>query len=269
MNESRHQADDLVPDLLQKLETWECGNNSAQQFRYMLQMWRFVLSMTEKDDTGSCEDCDAIPYIPFDPGCFGLEMDQDSALLDAGCLGGYGLFDISIRRTKAGLSVPRMTGIDTDAESVRLGREMAALWARDTRVTFSESSCEEMPFTSETFDIVLARLLLPYVRVDQTLAEISRVLRPQGIVLFQIHAFRYYARQLLRSFRSARSPLYYLRALISGAAFGLSGRQPKHRWFSESALSAKLLVRLCRRHGLSLVWQGGQASKPLFAFKKG
>ncbi|MBM4149955.1 MAG: class I SAM-dependent methyltransferase, partial [Lentisphaerae bacterium] len=148
------------------------------------------------------------------------------------------------------------------------GREMAEAWARGLDVGFVEARTEALPIETGTADLVIARLLLPYVRMAAAVREMARVLKTGGVALIQVHAFRYYWSNLLARRRSPAELAYYGRPLVAGVLFALTGRQPSHRWFRETALSVAGLERLCGRFGLAPVWRGGFRRKPIVAFRK-
>jgi SAM-dependent methyltransferase len=64
--------------------------------------------------------------------------------------------------------------------------------ANSERVSFLRSKGENLPFAEESFDVVLCRLAIPYMNNRQTIREISRVLRPNGVFLLKTHAFAFY-----------------------------------------------------------------------------
>lgn len=236
--------------------------------RYAVQMWRFVLDVWDPNrgrDTGRPPpptiQCDAIPYVP---GELAEPAVEGGSILDVGSLAGYGLYD-SARRWPG---VTRLRGVDIDARTVALGRRLADVWAGGLDVGLEQADARQLPFETASFRLVVARLVLPYVRVRDAIGEMARVLEPGGAVLFQVHAFPYYARRLRRSLGNARTAFYFIRPMISGALFRATGRQPRHPWFSEVAMSRAWLTRLCRSAGLEGVWSGGFAPRPVVIFRK-
>jgi SAM-dependent methyltransferase len=262
---------EIISELGKKLGHIEEKTASCEKIvSYVLQMWKHALDNAASGDDsvniGEC--CDALPYVPFDVATLGLSLKSGSIALDLGCLGGYGLYDWTRRIRKEGRAIPRMIGVDSDSSSIQIAREMAETWARDLDLTFRVANCEKMDFASESIDFVIARLLIPYVRMEECLGEISRVLKSGGIVLFQLHSFRHYLAACRSHLGEPMQCFYYFRPLCSGAWFRLTGRQPKNRRFSETAVSAGTFVKFCGRFGLQPVWQGGFPRKPLVAFRK-
>jgi ubiquinone/menaquinone biosynthesis C-methylase UbiE len=91
-------------------------------------------------------------------------------------------------------------------------------------------SAEALPFTDAAFDVVLCRLALPYMNVRIALREMARVLVLGGVLVLQVHHLRYYLRQALRP-RSVAELVHALRVIARGAAFELTGRQPRGEVF--------------------------------------
>lgn len=253
--------------LRERLARWKRDSSAAA---YAVQMWNYTLDAlesghTEKDNT---ENCDAVPYVCLEPESFGVKLDARSRVLDLGCLAGYGLFDFAARRSAAGLPAPQMVGVDFDAVSVRMGADLARLWAGQAEVEFLRADAGRLPISSQSADLVIARLLLPYVRLRSTASEIARVLRPGGLALLQVHSFRYYLQCLKKAVSRPKSAFYYSRPIISGLIYATVGRQMKSRLFSETALSPSMLKKLCLEYGLEPVWQNSLRQKPVLLFRK-
>jgi len=96
-----------------------------------------------------------------------LGLTQQGRLLDLGC--GPGVVAARIAGRRPGL---RIVGLDRDADLLALA---------GGRVTPVRADAAELPFASESFDGVHARLLLRHLPDPaRTLLEIRRVLRPGG-----------------------------------------------------------------------------------------
>jgi ubiquinone/menaquinone biosynthesis C-methylase UbiE len=68
-------------------------------------------------------------------------------------------------------------------------------------LTFIEASAEEIPFRNATFNVVLCELVFPYIDVQQSVREISRVLKPHGVIHAICHGPGYY---LLKGINEAK-----------------------------------------------------------------
>jgi len=95
-------------------------------------------------------------------------------VLDVGC----GTGNAAIRAAQAGGHV---TGVDLTPELFDAGRREAA--AAGARLEWVQGDAEELPFTDESFDVVLSTFGCMFApRHEVAAAEIARVLRPGGRV---------------------------------------------------------------------------------------
>jgi ubiquinone/menaquinone biosynthesis C-methylase UbiE len=77
----------------------------------------------------------------------------------------------------------RATGIDISAERIR---DAAQKSTNNTRLKFVCGDAHSMQFSSDSFDLVYARMLFEYLQdKERAAAEMARVCRPGGMVLFQ------------------------------------------------------------------------------------
>lgn len=145
-----------------------------------------------------------------------------SRVLDVGCGAGQELLPFVQR-----LGV-RGAGVDISPEAVEIARRQFANEGCDGRVEFFCSPAESLPFTNNSFEVVMCRLALPYVGNAQALSEMARVLRPGGLLILKIHHLRYYSRRLWAALRRAeiRNAAAIARIILSGTVYHLTGRQP-------------------------------------------
>lgn len=142
-------------------------------------------------------------------------------VLDVGCGAGQELIPF-VEKTDA-----FCVGIDAAAE---LGAVASGFFKRmnfETRVAFTRSFGENLPFADESFDVVLCRVALPYMNNRQTIAEVARILRPGGVFLLKTHAPAFYfgmIRQRWKSF-NPKQIAYPLICLAGGMWHLLTGRQ--------------------------------------------
>jgi len=81
---------------------------------------------------------------------------------------------------------------------------------------------ERLPFADASFDRVLCRVVLMFVRVPRALAEIARVTAPGGVVYLHLTDAWFYWRKLLRGqLERGGVPL----ALLNGALLATIGAQ--------------------------------------------
>jgi len=250
----------------QALADWGLQTDGAS---YAVNMWRHVLAMLHTPN--AVDGSGAVPYVPQEVLSYENQAAGFQAVLDVGCLGGYGLFDFTVRRLSEGYALPRMTGVDISADSIALGQYMArkGVWGQDNAPSFLMAVAEGLPFDHDAFDLVLARLLLPYVDVEVALAELARVSVPGGLLLFQLHAPHYYLQRVWNSRRNWRWMLYYLRPIFSCAYGRVTGRQPRWMRWREMAMTPGMFSRWAERHGLEVVQVFGDRRRPMVICRNG
>ena len=62
---------------------------------------------------------------------------------------------------------------------------------------FAQASGDRLPFLSQSFDFVAARVGLPYTHIPTALAEMGRVLKPGGLLWLTHHPFSRAAKWLV------------------------------------------------------------------------
>lgn len=98
---------------------------------------------------------------------------QGKEILDAGCGNGY------LSRRMA-ISAKKVTGIDLTEELIEIARN------RDnpTNIEFINGDLGELPFTDESFDVILSNLVLMDVEeMELAVKEMSRVLKKEGVLV--------------------------------------------------------------------------------------
>ena len=104
------------------------------------------------------------------------QLQAGDAVLDLGC--GTGTLAIAAVSSAPAVAV---TGLDADAGILRRARSKAD--AAGAEVGFDEALSTELSYADAHFDIVLSTLFFHHLRDDdkrRTIAEVLRVLRPQG-----------------------------------------------------------------------------------------
>ena len=103
-----------------------------------------------------------------------------SSLLDIGC----GPGSITVGMAKA-LAPGKVVGIDIEPSQVDLGRQHA-LEEGVSNCTFEAASVLELPMADETFDAVYGHtILMQFSDLEPVLDEVTRVLKPGGLVGFR------------------------------------------------------------------------------------
>ena len=115
--------------------------------------------------------------VPGRLGWFDRQIDwRGKAVLDLGCAGGFMAEALDARGA-------RVTGIDPAAEAVAAARAHAE--AQGRAIAYDVGVGEDLPYADAAFDAVVCVDVLEHVRdLGQVLAEVSRVLRPGGLFLF-------------------------------------------------------------------------------------
>jgi ubiquinone/menaquinone biosynthesis C-methylase UbiE len=162
-------------------------------------------------------------------------------VLDIGCGAGYDLLQFLEKKDAFGF------GIDIAKEVGKVGKDFFRQTRYENKVSFVCAKGEEIPFADETFDVVLCVVALPYMNNRRTLSEISRVLRPNGILLLKIHAPQFYFQMLKDRVKekSLKSLVYPLIALANGCVYWLTNKQLENNFLKgkEMFLTEKLLER--------------------------
>lgn len=169
-------------------------------------------------------------------------------VLDVGCGIGQALFPLAVSKNAFGVAV------DVSENSCRVGKEFYATHVPEARVVFLCGKAESLPFASESFDIVNCTLALPYTKNALALSEFARLLRPEGLLLLQIHHARYYFSEFWRGLLSldSLSLIHGLRVLIAGAIYHITSYQPFFKPLNETFQTEWLLNRELSIIGLTI-----------------
>ncbi|MDG1678948.1 MAG: bifunctional 2-polyprenyl-6-hydroxyphenol methylase/3-demethylubiquinol 3-O-methyltransferase UbiG [Tateyamaria sp.] len=101
---------------------------------------------------------------------------QGKSVLDLGCAGGFMAEALAHKGA-------RVSGIDPAQDAIQAAKHHAKTSNLD--VTYNVGVGEHMPYSDDTFDIVICVDVLEHVRdLSQVLAEVARVLKPGGLFLY-------------------------------------------------------------------------------------
>src|SRR5580692_621230 len=78
-----------------------------------------------------------------------------------------------------------VTGVDIDEQRLVVARQ------RFPQRTFHLAHGESLPFPDASFDRVVSSVALPYMDIPRTLAEVHRVLKAGGSVMFSLHPMHF------------------------------------------------------------------------------
>lgn len=155
-------------------------------------------------------------------------------VLDVGCGAGQTLITCYGDR--------RSFGVDVDLDALRLGRSLTK------QVSYVCAAAEHLPFYDGGFDVVVARVSLPYSDLGRSLQEIRRVLKTGGFFwsTWIPITYRWYKKINIRSL--IRSVYILLNSLL----FHFTGRVvPYKRGRYESFQTSSGIERALRKAGFS------------------
>jgi ubiquinone/menaquinone biosynthesis C-methylase UbiE len=160
-------------------------------------------------------------------------MPPSARVLDVGCGAGQTLI----------AAYPNSTsfGIDVDFDALRLGRTLTQ------SVAFACGQAEALPYASEQFDLVAARVSLAYTDISRSLSEIHRVLRPEGMVWMTLHPLSLCWDQARGA--NWKGLLYFLYVLANGICFHMVQKQFSLGGKQESFQTEAGITRALRRAG--------------------
>lgn len=116
--------------------------------------------------------------VPARLAAFDREIDswQGQAVLDLGCGGGF-MAEAMARRGA------QVTGIDPSPGAIAAAQGHAK--ASGLEIAYDLGNGERLPYSNRTFDVVVCVDVFEHIdALDEVIAEIARVLRPKGLLLF-------------------------------------------------------------------------------------
>lgn len=111
-----------------------------------------------------------------------LEVGPDSYVLDAGS--GTGIVTLGFQ--DAGFQPRRTITLDLSSNSLKIAREQFEKEKKIDAANIEEiqGNVLDLPFSNQTFELVLTCGVLEYVSLDAGLKELARVLKPGGKLVF-------------------------------------------------------------------------------------
>ena len=138
-------------------------------------------------------------------------------------------------------------GLDVDIRALRLGNALEGA----TRARFVCGRAEMLPFPDKYFDLVVARVSLPYADLRLSLSEVHRVLKTGGRVWMTLHPLSFYWRQALRT--NYRGWLFFAFIFVNTLVFHVSGRQFRMRGRCDSFQTEFGISRALKRYGFKKI----------------
>lgn len=168
---------------------------------------------------------------------FDRDCGPGQRVLDVGCGSGEHLRILIARGCDA-------VGVDRDPQILAdLKRQGLAVVA---------GRAEQLPFPNASFDAVICSVVVPYTDERRTIAEWSRILKPQGQVRASYHGLGYFLNYLLRG-PGLRLRVYGARAIANGWTYALCGKRLPGFWGDTLYQSVGRLRNYYRRQRLRLV----------------
>ena len=160
--------------------------------------------------------------------------------LDVGCGEGklYSWIDVS---------ADDLTGIDSNPKAI------AAAQVRFPHWTFVECHGEKLPFTDQSFERIVSNVALPYMNIPAALAEMYRVLVPDGWIHLSLHPPSWTLTELGRCFPNPKASLGRLSILVIGSVFHLTGRSISLKGHIESFQTERGMRQALRRAGFQRI----------------
>lgn len=121
-----------------------------------------------------------------DWGLAHVEIGTQTDILDVGCGGGRTISKLATRAPGA-----RVRGIDHSAASVAVSTRVNAETVAAGRVEVLEGSVSELPYSTDTFDLVTAvETHFHWPDLPQGVREVLRVLKPDGVLVLIAEVYR-------------------------------------------------------------------------------
>ena len=160
-------------------------------------------------------------------------------VLDVGCGAAQELLPFVSERHAFGV------GIDEAVDAAKVALELFADRTLRGRVAFVRARAEQLPCHSNSFDVVVCRLALPYTANRRALSEMARVLRTGGVILLQFHHALFYVKSLGRAVMTFRlkSALHNLFVLAAGTFYFITGTQPRARLIAGEVFQTRWMLR--------------------------
>lgn len=175
---------------------------------------------------------------------------ENPRVLDVGCGAGQELFPFLENGSKL------CVGVDLQFSAGAIFRGFYRDKGYSDKAVFLQAAGETLPFLSESFDLVICRVALPYMRSGIALAEMTRVLQQDGKLVLAVHTPAFYWRMIReRLGRFSPKLLFYpVACFLGGVWYWLTGRQPDGAfWHGKETFHTRgMLIRELDRAGMRI-----------------
>ena len=137
------------------------------------------------------------------------------SILDMGC--GIGQTFVATGANEDGART--LIGLDYDLEALSYGQR------NYTHIYYINGECSNLPIKTESMDLVVSRVTLPYTNIPKAIKEIERVLKPGGELWITLHSAKVLLNPLLKSLKSISMKSIIVRSfyLMNGVLFHFFG----------------------------------------------
>jgi ubiquinone/menaquinone biosynthesis C-methylase UbiE len=151
---------------------------------------------------------------------------KPETVLDVGCGAGQELLPF-LEKTNA-----FCVGVDAAEELGQVTRKVFLAKDFENKFKFARSFGEKLPFADASFNVILCRVAIPYMNNRQTIAEVARILRPEGVFLLKTHAPAFYFGMIKQRLKTLNpKQLAYPMICLTGGNFSQSDRKTAAKRF--------------------------------------
>lgn len=188
-------------------------------------------------------------------------------VLDVGCGAGQEMLPFIREKRAIGF------GIDISEQIGEIGHQFFNDRGLADRVVFLRAKGEDLPFADESFEVVICRIALPYMNNQAALAEMTRVLQPNGVLFIKIHHLNYYFSRFFQNLRRGEilPMIHATRVISAGILFHLTGFQKPNRLIGNEVFQTTyFLAQQLTKYGMKLesTLSDTNSQTPSFAFVK-
>lgn len=130
-------------------------------------------------------------------------------------------------------------GIDPDERGIEWGR------GRFPGVNLVRGVAEDLPFEDAHFDVVTARVSLPYTNIPVALSQIARVMKPGGYLCLSIHGWRRYL-LTLKQVRSVKPAIDMIYVTLASWCYLLIDWIPPRPWSTTTRETYQVAMKMHR-----------------------